>query len=191
LELLRGELSSCRPRLLTCHHPATLAEILCDFVKPRKLGWCSAPKAVSISGMIPIRCERRTWHLSGRTMPDPVPRASSPGLLICRRGALAQRSCLRDARQSVRLDRGRLPYGLGVDPETRSIAVYASKAKMRVLHVADTLTDRKYCPIQVEIRKYFHKLDRTADSHLYDAGLDQCRPFLAPDAAEMNIQTDV
>ena len=43
-----------------------------------------------------------------------------------------------------------------VDPETRSIAVYAPKKEMRVLHVLDVLTDEDVLPgFHVEIREIF------------------------------------
>ena len=43
-----------------------------------------------------------------------------------------------------------------VDPETRSIAVYAPKAEMRVLHLIDMLTGEDVLPgFEIAIRKIF------------------------------------
>jgi Uma2 family endonuclease len=43
-----------------------------------------------------------------------------------------------------------------VDPETRSIAVYAPKSEMRVLHLSDVLTDEELLPgFQIAVRKVF------------------------------------
>ena len=43
-----------------------------------------------------------------------------------------------------------------LDPETRTVAVYSSKAEMRMLRLSDTLTDDEVLPgFQVEVRKIF------------------------------------
>ena len=158
-ELLRGELVLMSPSgSLHAIIAATLAEILCDFVKQRKLGW-----VFGAEGGFHIRHDPDTVRapdaafVSTSGCRHQFPRVSFLARPIwpsrCSRPTIAPRRC--SAKFRTGLKRVAAKFGWSI-LETRSIAVYAPKAEMRILHLADVLTGEDVLPgFEIEIRKIF------------------------------------
>jgi Uma2 family endonuclease len=158
-ELLRGELVLVSPSgSLHAIIAATLAEILCDFVKQRKLGWVFGAEGGFHIRHDPdtVRAPDAAFVSAGR-MPASVPQGFFPGPPDLAVEVLSPNDRASEvlAKVSDWLEAGCRKVWV-VDPETRSVAVYAPNVQMRVLHLADVLTDEDVLPgFQIEVRKIF------------------------------------
>ncbi|MBU4400222.1 MAG: Uma2 family endonuclease [Planctomycetes bacterium] len=158
-ELLRGELVLMSPSgSLHAIIAATLAEILCGHVKKHNLGW-----VFGAEGGFQIRSDPDTVRapdvafVSAARMPASVPEGFFPGPPDLAVEVLSPNDRASEvlAKVSDWLEAGCRKVWV-VDPETRSVAVYAPKTEMRILHHSDTLTDQDVLPgFKVEIRKIF------------------------------------
>ena len=137
---------------------ATLGGILYDFVKQRKLGW-----VFGAEGGFHIRHDPDTVRapdvafVSAKRMPASVPQGFFPGPPDLAVEVLSPNDRASEVLGKVSdwLEAGCRKVWV-VDPETQSIAVYAPKVEMRVLHLSDTLTDEEVLPgFQIEVRKIF------------------------------------
>ena len=144
-ELLRGELVRRSPSgSLHAIIAATLAEILCDFVKQRNLGWVFGAEGGFQIGRDPDTIlAPDAAFVSAARMPDPVPAGFFPGPPDLAVEVLSPNDRASEvlAKVSDWLEAGCRAVWV-VDPENRSIAVYAPKQETRILHVANALTRR-------------------------------------------------
>ena len=158
-ELLRGELVLMSPSgSLHGIIAATLGGILYDFVKERKLGWVFGAETGFHIRHDPdtVRAPDAAF-VSADRIPACVPQGFFPGPPDLAIEVLSPHDRASEVLGKVSewLDVGCRKVWV-VDPETRSMAVYAPNAPVRVSHVADTLADEDVLPgFQVEIRKVF------------------------------------
>ncbi len=156
---MRGELILMSPSgSLHAIIAARIGSILCDFVEERKLGWVFGAEGGFHIGHDPdtVRAPDAAF-VSARRMPDSVPQGFFPGPpdLAVEVLSPGDRASEVLAKVSDWLEAGCRKVWI-VDPETRSIAVYAPKAEMRMLHRSDVLTDDDVLPgFQIEVRRVF------------------------------------
>ena len=127
---------------------ATLAEILCEFVKRRKLGWVFGAEGGFHIGHDPdtVRAPDAAFVIAVR-MPASIPAGFFPGPpdLAVEVLSPGDRASEVLAKVSDWLEAGCRVVWV-VDPETRSVAVYAPKQEMRILHRSDVLTCEELLP---------------------------------------------
>ena len=157
-ELLRGELVLMSPSgSLHAIIAATLAEILCAFVKQRKLGWVFGAKAGFRSATIPTRFAPDAAFVSAARMPASIPAGFFPGPPDLAVEVLSPNDRASEVLTKVSdwLEAGcRIVWV--VDPEARSVTVYGPKEAMRILHRPDALTGEEVLPgFQVELTRIF------------------------------------
>lgn len=158
-ELLRGELVLMSPSgSLHAIIAATLGGILFEHVKQRKLGWVFGSEGGFQIGRDPdtVRAPDVAF-VSADRMPDVVPQGffQGPPDLAVEVLSPNDRASEVLAKVSDWLEAGCRKVWV-VDPEMRSIAVYAPKAEMQVLHHSDTLVDEDVLSgFKLEIRKIF------------------------------------
>jgi len=158
-ELLRGELVLMSPSgSLHAIVAATLGGILYDYVTQRKLGSVFGAEGGFRIGHDPdtVRAPDAAF-VSAARMPASIPAGFFPGPPDLAVEVLSPNDRASEVLGKVAdwLEAGCRKVWV-VDPEMQSIAVYAPKAEMRVLHLADTLTDEDVLPgFQIEVRKIF------------------------------------
>jgi Uma2 family endonuclease len=137
---------------------ATLARLLHEHVNERKLGWVFGAEGGFVIGRDPdtVRAPDVAF-VSAERMPASVPQGFFPGPPDLAVEVLSPNDRASEVlgKMADWLEAGCRSVWV-VDPEMQSIAVYAPKAEMRVLHISDTLTDEEVLPgFQIEVRKIF------------------------------------
>lgn len=137
---------------------ATLAGILYDHVKQQNLGWVFGAEGGFQIGHDPdtVRAPDVAF-VSTERMPASVPQSFFPGPPDLAVEVLSPNDRASEVLGKVAdwLEAGCRKVWV-VDPATRSVAVYAPKTEMRMLHLSDVLADEEVLPgFQIEIRKIF------------------------------------
>jgi Uma2 family endonuclease len=158
-ELLQGEVVLMSPSgSLHAVVAATLGGILYDFVQQRKLGWVFGAEGGFLIRRDPdtVRAPDAAF-VSAERMPPSVPAGFFPGPPDLAVEVLSPNDRASDvfARVSDWLETGCRKVWV-IDPKTQSVTVYSPEAQMRMLHVADTLTDDAVLPgFRIEVRRIF------------------------------------
>lgn len=158
-ELLRGELVLMSPSgSLHAIITARLTGILNDYVEARKVGWIFGaeggfhirrdPDTVRAPDVAFVRADR---------MPETIPHGFFPGPPDLAVEVLSPSDRASEVLAKVWdwIETGCRRVWV-VDPEMRSVAIYAPGAEASLLHIADVLTDGELLPgLEIELRKVF------------------------------------